>query len=876
MAEKDVILPISRERDVAQRIPGVADKRRRPTISGGVQATRLGPKLDEAFKDILDRSDIDVQQDPSALAPERVLVFEIIGSPVNFVTAAKKVGLEWLAEEVATLTGVNEYFDVSGRADPDDEEDDIDGDVALAASTALAISDTPGSFYLGMPTIETFDKLRRLWDRFKANKKAPENHTDWWKLFGSLHDLRSWGPQDRLTNATRERLREQIEDADGDVRIEIDLWFREEGLDRDEAKTELEEKIESLGGTVIDELRVREIRYHAALVELSPEVIRELLDAGNELLTANEVMSIRPQAAFRFGIDEPAPITDEPPERETTRDGAAIAALIDGYPIENHDLLKDRIDVIPVDVFDSMAPVETRYHGTSMASLILHGDLHADSPTIGRTLKIVPVLASNEHGHETPPADQLAVRTIMRAVHELKEGDDPSGEDVVIINHSICDEATAFCGVMSHWARLLDHLSYKHKVLFVVSAGNIEQGFALSDYSSIPGFRTAAADERRKAILMAIEAGKSQRGILAPAEAVNCLTVGAVHHDASTEILPANNVDPYGAFRMVNLNSGLGLGFNRAIKPDVVFPGGRQIAHPTLSDGALSLNGRPANGIFGQRAAAPDEYGGKTSLTRLSAGTSNAAAMATRSGILIADALDDAYEGAETPWYKRPTAPAVLKALISHSAQWGDVGEHLDEIYPPAGKHTRRRENVARFLGYGQSDMDRIISGGQHRVTFLAEDVIRQKQRHTYRIPLPDELASKTEFRRITTTLAWLSPIKPHSANYRAVGLELVGSDGLSKIWTGVSRIKSQPAVSTAKKGTLIHAVYENEGSAVAFLDGSDFILNVQAYSRLSGFTKADVPYALAVTIEVATAISTDIRTPIRDRIGNRIGIRNG
>lgn len=54
--------------------------------------------------------------------------------------------------------------------------------------------------------------------------------------------------------------------------------------------------------------------------------------------------------------------------------------------------------------------------------------------------------------YETPPRNKLALGVIYRAVKELKEGtggQDPSGPDVVIINHSICDEAFGFAGNIS-------------------------------------------------------------------------------------------------------------------------------------------------------------------------------------------------------------------------------------------------------------------------------------------------------------------------------------------------------------------------------------------------------------------------------------------
>lgn len=83
--------------------------------------------------------------DPAALAPERALVLEVIVSPKNFVNAAKRVGLEWLAEEMAVLHGVSDYFDPAASIDDDDDEeddaedeDDNDFDALLGGGAAAA------------------------------------------------------------------------------------------------------------------------------------------------------------------------------------------------------------------------------------------------------------------------------------------------------------------------------------------------------------------------------------------------------------------------------------------------------------------------------------------------------------------------------------------------------------------------------------------------------------------------------------------------------------------------------------------------------------------------------------------------------------------
>lgn len=836
---------------------------------------RLGTAIDTSFSNILDRDDIKVLDDPASLAPERALVLEIIGSPDRFVNAASKVGLEWLAEDVAVLHGVHSYFDPktdSVLVDDDDlPADGAEDDFSELLGNEDAASDQmPGALYLGMPTKATFEMLRGLWQKFKTGSPAPDGFGDWWKLFGLLHVLRPWGPEDRIGEATRRHLREEKDRQDGDdLRVEIDLWYRGSSADRDRVLTDFRAAVEAVGGLILDEERIDEIRYHSALVRLPRAAVDAILDRSGPLALDDDIMTIRPQNGFRFTIDElevDAAEDDGDYSEEPSR--ASIGALLDGWPVENHARLRNRLDIVELEVADSMAPVSRRFHGSAMASLILRGDLHEGNAPLDRRLKVVPVLMPYG-AYETPPRDKLALGVIHRAVKELKEGTggrEPSGKDVVIINHSICDEAFGFAGTMSAWGRLLDHLAWKYKVLFVVSAGNIRDTFEVPAYRTGAEMRAATPEHRRTELLRAIDAAKSQRTIFAPAEAVNALTVAAAHSDGSTLTLPRSLADPFGDAAAPILASGLGHGFNRSVKPDLMMPGGRQVAHPTEGP-TLRVHGREHSDRFGQSVASPDPNGGHLDFTRRSAGTSNAAALATRMGMMIGDVLDDSPMNAVTPWYSRPTAPCVLKALIAHGASWGDLGQEMTTVHIPSGSVPRRKEAVSRAMGYGAVDQDRVVDAGGHRVTLLAEDSIRKEQRHEWRIPLPDEFRSSVDFRRIVVTLAWLTPTFPNSSQYRAFGLDLVGAGGKTLLWEGVQRVGHQPAVGFARRGTLIHAVYEGNRRAIPFGANGDFVINVQAVSKMPRMTKIDVPYALAVTIEVADTINADIAASIRRRV---------
>jgi hypothetical protein len=877
---------MDQERPIVRIRPGEQDKRlkgkriarRRPVLTPSQQTYRLAKTLDRRLDDAIAGKKIDVTTDPSGLATERALVLEIAGEIGNFANAAERIGLEWLAEEITRVE-----LDVQMAAvlrKPDDEED---GDYDYFEEDVLETfldeevekPTVSGRLYFGMPTIKAFKELQKLWKKFKREEPAPKGYTDWWQLFGLLKDLRGWGPEDRISPETRQTLAEVLEENPrARVKVEVDLWYRGDDDDRQSAFEQFVARLNEISGELLDDAAIDEIRYHAALISLPASQVRKLTTLSSDLAFADEIMSITPQnvlsgkpstvdaAAAPRRARAPAEPDGRPP----------IVALLDGYPVDSHDLLMNRISITEVDVESRQVPLGQRCHGTAMASLILHGDIAAGGQPLDRTLKVVPILGSGQGAGEISPADKLPIAMIFRAVERLKGKTRraSAAPDVLIINHSLGVEGVPFAQSMSPWARMLDYLAYTKRILFIVSAGNIPEPFEIEGYTDLSSFRNAPPPKRQKDIVMGLDGSKARRGMLTPAEQINGLTVAATHADASQVTLPANAVDPYDR-PLPNLCSGMGLGFRRSVKPDISAPGGRMVAQPTIGT-PFTVHGHNA-GQYGQLAACPDDHGALVDRVRRCVGTSNAAALTTRAAVQIADALDFSLRDEPIQWRDRPTSAVMLKALVAHSARWGQAGAYLEGVLPPGGwKQWRpRRENVTRHIGYGGIDPDLVMSGTDHRITLLGEGEIRKEQRHPYFVPLPQELSAKRDFRRIIVTLAWMTPVKASSQHYRMVGLELVPEVRGQPFWPGIKRIgRIQPPGHMGREGTLIHSIYEGE-EAQPILASSGITFNVQAWSRISGVSKIDIPYAIAITVEVADTLNADIYNSVRNRLRPRL-----
>ncbi|MBP2513777.1 S8 family peptidase [Sphingomonas sp. PvP018] len=804
-----------------------------------------------------------VTTSPAQASPDRALVFEVIGPVANFVKAARSVGLEWLGED----------YDL-GTAEDDEGSEYVEAEQK---------GETP--LYVTMPTLAGLQKVLSLWRRFIAKESSSSETTIWWRLFGYLHDVRPWSAKDRIDPGLQGYVERMLErHPERPVRLELDLWFREDATLRAEAKTYVEALMSSVGGRVLDFATIDAIRYQAALVELPGVQARTLAGLDGPLAEANKVMRVRPQSLYQADGRDPSAETSPASQGPLPQDDRpAIAALLDGYPVENHDLLAGRMTVREVEVGGTSVPVARRFHGTAMASLIVHGDLEENEAPIERMLVAIPILAAPQNmSHECTPPDKLPIAVVHRAILSLVEARkhaDDAARRVVIVNHSVCDGEAPFARRPSFWAKLLDHMAHEHRLLFVISAGNSHETFELDAYTSSQEFASALPVERQVVLLRSLEASKGTRLILSPAESMNALTVGAIHADGSSGC-PTGHDDPYAAIGVTNLASSVGLGINRAIKPDLVENGGRQLVRTHATDDVVSAWGYEHPDV-GQKVAMPDPIVGVTDRAGRSTGTSNATALVTRAAIRLSDIVEDLFEENGDDWETAETRAVVLKALLTHGARWGPTGALLENIYP--GHWQRKREAVSRFLGYGKPDHARLMAADGSRITLLADDLIRADVLHEYRVPIPRAMLNNRELRRITMTLAWSSPIDPISQRYRGVLVEVVDGQGKRGFWDGVKAIP-QPSAFAGRRGTLQHLVLEDR-KLVAAVDGGGIFVGVQARADLAAFAKAEVPYALAITLELAQPVRQDVfqdvqarirakRIKTRERVPNRVRTR--
>lgn len=828
------------------------------------QTRQFGPIFDR-LRNAFAQQDrvLHLRDDPTGLAPDRVIVFEIGGTVENFIKAAARVqGLEFMTE-YETEFAADENFAVVDERQAREGQDRRDKPVS-------------GRFYLAMPDARALQELVSLWERWQAGQRLPRGFAPFRQVFEQLRDLRPWGAQDRIPDETFAYWREEAQrNLNQPVRTEVELWFRNSVDRRRRASQTLNGMVTASGGTVVHEAIIPEIAYHGALVDIPAAEVQRLIEhEAINLALADDVMFLRPQSTLRGSMEIEAGADAVAVNAGPNEGNAPIAALLDGMPVQAHSLLDGRLILDDPDDLQSRATVNRRIHGTAMASLILHGDRNNGGIPLNRPLYVRPIMVTDQNGFEHTDRDRLLIDTIYRAVTRMKGVDGQPGvaASVFVVNLSIGDTRRPFTGMVSPLARLLDFLSDRYGILFLVSGGNVAADLAIGDYQDWASFEEAAPAQRERAVLSALNAAKHERTILSPAESLNALTIGAHHHDNVAERIGGQNaLDPYQDNSLPNVSSGLGLGHRRMIKPEIYLPGGREYIRMKATGGGLVVSVGSPQRLYGLKAAAPDPSGrGQLDYTALTDGTSSATALGTRAAHHIFDALMDREGGSILAEIDPQFYAVVLKCLLVHSAQWNGNHELLKEICGPADKrqHVERAENSCRFIGFGVPEIGTVLECAANRATMVGVGSLETDTAHSYRIPLPPCLERVTEPRSLTVSVAWLSPVKPGHQSYRCVRLEAAPASPPLEV-LGVERRKSQPADASVKRGSVFHEHFEGE-AAVPFIDDGHLSLEVWCKEDAGMTAPEAIRYAVAVTIKAQAEI------PIYDQIQERLRIRPG
>lgn len=891
------------------------------------QAKRLEKQLDD-LQDEFSRYKASVSGVVSGLEPETVLVIEIVGSVRGFKRAVMATdGLEWLGEwEVEDIEPTEEFYKVpkvgvdffKNRINVTREEsrqirqilldqkcidkynylivDDIPPlplpdnlenqgpDILAALERAKSETSFEGCLFLSFSSERGLNELLKLWRLWQQEKALPFGQAKWRNVFSRTRNIRRWGIEETLKETGMiDRWRELVRSAEPAerIRFQIELFYRQSPEKRRQTEKVVTALLDEIGGRRLSAIDMSHIEFHAVMAELPADQVRRLVDKVDASSEANimlfrfpGIMYFRPAGQSLAALGDEGGVAVDFPEGDPQLQ--PVAAILDGVPNLHHKALRNRLLFDDPDNLVAEYQPGERRHGTAMASLVVHGGQLGDKAVplqrkVYHRAILQPDPSARPFGEckEYIPHNIFLEDRIERAVRRMFEGEGnvpAQAPDVKIINLSVCEPERPFTHTLSPWARLLDWLSFKYRVLFCVSAGNFEEsldmGITYNQFSTLPD------DEKVLHTLRCIERQLSQRRLLSPAESLNALTVGALHADAAREYTVGRRIDLLPNNALPSPASRIGYGFRRSIKPEVLFPGGRQL-YKTRLLGAQQYDFCDARRAPGIQVAYDSAVEGELSHAVFSCGTSNATALATHNGAKIGEMLLELQAEFGAGVLDRVMA-VLIKALLVHAAGHSEGAERALTKALKTPKNSRRfKEVMARYIGYGAVDIERVLACTEQRATVIGGGEIKGDEVHEYRFPLPPALSGMKVWRRMIVTLAWFSPINPAHRWLREARLAVQPFDKWGATDLKLKRVDSDH--NQVLRGTVQHEVLIGERQIAAYMEDGHIQLRITCRPEATEKLDEVIPYGLAVTLEVADGINIPIYEQIRARIKPRV-----
>ena len=849
----------------ANRLKKKASRFPRPRAAGRPQQVSRFKEQFDRLEYVLTRpnSTIELRHDPFGIAPERALILETAVTIGNFARVARQAGLEVIAE-----TELSEEY-----ALPD----------GLLSENAERAKPT---LYATMPTEHALNALLRLWRSYQNGDSFPHGNAPWWQLFDMLAALRTWGPSDRLTERDRLELKDRIDiDENAEIRIELEYWptYNQKRLEVWRRNTE--DRVAALKGRIIHRSNIHEdgFRYDAVLVGFMARIARQIIsdpDAPEGIATLDGLQFILPQKtaqSIQWRSDYVGGTSQGLEEFDP--DAPTRVILMDGTPAAAHPAIDGGVAIEDMHNLVKRSPVAYRCHATEMASLILRGDLKKDgSPLPNSRILSIPLLLDHAKGTASPQ-DHLFVDLVHTTLLRAIKGDRQLAPDAFVVNFAIGVLRGNFKGRISSLARLIDWWASESGILFVVSAGNIQDALEVSEITGLR-FENLSIAERKGHIRAAQRQSRHERTLLSPAEALNVLTVGAASVDLAPPELHArrHSIEIHEKGETVPaISSAIGLGPFRSIKPDLIAAGGKHTVNMYPAATNLRLRVVGTSEQTGLVVGSTWKEGLRETRAR---GTSCATALVTRYLVNAAAALtgeDGPFEGEQL---SRTALALLTRALAINAAELPEGAYDLYDYAMKCGDSAlQASEELARYFGYGFLDPELMSESPMRGATLVGLGRIRKDKAAIFDFPLPPSLSGESIRRSLRVTLAWFSPVNPVRARYRLAALEAVctdnesDNDGLEGEWR-IAMKSDKPHAYVIKRGTVwSRRLIQQRLLSPHFPPEASIPIRVQCSDASGGGLDPDVeiPFAVTVTLQLHDEIRFDVYNEIRDRLRIRL-----
>lgn len=722
---------------------------------------------------------------------------------------------------------------------------------------------------------EDIKKILSLWGEYRDNQKAKfeRGYSGLRDLFNTLVDIHLWGNEERfLSTGIVDQWKDDISvGSTTPLLCEFELFYR-----KDEGNALSDEKIvkdyiQDERGTVLSRFRSGDIRYHAVLAEMpltfAENVVKRQLPDHSAL---KKIMFCRP-AAQSFPYKTPNLSLSSSPvslKESVPSSSEPVVALLDGLPETNHPALSGQVKVFDcLSISGKYPTTSSMKHGTSMASFILHGDLgNSEGNRLQGNIISVPIMAPVSGFYsleEAIPRDRLFVDELQTSVRYLLELN-PKTNGVRIINLSVGIPDFLFYGGYppSPAARMIDYLSDKYGVLFIISAGNSTMKMNLP--CSFDDFKKLHLKDRDAAYVKNLSVNYKNCRILSPGESINALTVGSLSRDFSgweedaLHAVPCSNtmVAPYSSF---------GPGICGCVKPDLVVEGGNMplLGNPNGGADLSSVAGPNGPGVL---AAAPGFTGNRYSYIF---GTSNSAALVTHEAALCYSFLNEfmrkKLNGTGIP---SDYSAFLVKAMLIHGSDYSSIAK---DLFNKTSSGELKNILFRSCFGYGVPDFSLCKGSAPDSVTLFGYGEIPDEKMITYYLPLPFDFSSSKVQRKLTLTLAYFSPISPSSLNYKELDLTLASedTDGGKLFPTSEGEAMGK---TISSNGTVIHRILTGKSSIDSSPDKNGEKIKIISH-RIGGKVdkKHKTKFALFVTFTFAAPLGVSAYETIRSALQTKV-----
>ncbi|MDF9884747.1 hypothetical protein OKW12_005915 [Pseudomonas silensiensis] len=201
--------------------------------------------------------------------------------------------------------------------------------------------------------------------------------------------------------------------------------------------------------------------------------------------------------------------------------------------------------------------------------------------------------------------------------------------------------------------------------------------------------------------------------------------------------------------------------------------------------------------------------------------------------------------------------------MLAHGCSWSEIAPRILTALDGLENVDQPGSLASRWIGYGIPDIGKVLACTAQRATIIGFGQLGDSQAHVYKMPLPPSLGSRRDWRKLTVTLAWLSPTQPNTQKYRTASMWFEANNSLANDRQEAAGGRS--GWQAVRRGTLQHEVFEGE-NAHPFIDGDNLIIKINCRKEAAEIDTM-IPYGVIVSLEVREGVELPIYQEVRDRV---------